>query len=294
MRKPLFTGACTALVTPFINGTVNYAMLETLLSRQLNAGIHAIVICGTTGESPTLSDTEKLELFRRAKAYVGEDAVILAGTGSNCTEHAVALSKAAEETGVDGLLIVTPYYNKATADGLLAHYSAVAGAVHIPIVAYNVPSRTGVDIPVSVYQQLARIPKIAGVKEASPDITKIARIRASCPAEFSVWSGNDDQIVPVMSLGGLGVISVLSNVEPVKTQAMARAALDGDFDTAAALQIELLPLIELLFCEVNPIPVKAAMKLIGLDCGECRLPLTQMTAVHRERLAQCISSLYGK
>lgn len=289
MRKPLFTGACTALVTPFENGKVNYAMLETLLARQIDAGIEAVVICGTTGESPTLSDTEKLELFRRSKAYVGDSCTILAGTGSNSTEHAVALSQAAEDAGADGLLVVSPYYNKATPSGLVEHYSAIAGAVHIPIILYNVPSRTGVDIPVNVYQQLSRIPKIAGVKEASPDITKIARIKASCPADFALWSGNDDQIVPVMSLGGLGVISVLSNVEPLKTQAMAKAALDGDFDTAAALQIELLPLIELLFCEVNPIPVKAAMKLIGFDCGDCRLPLTRLTDLNFKRLAEYLA-----
>ena len=284
MGKQLFTGACTALVTPFEHGKVNFTMLEKLLARQMNAGIRAVVICGTTGESPTLSDTEKLELFRRAKEYTGDDCLILAGTGSNCTEHAVALSQAAEQTGVDGLLVVTPYYNKATPSGLIAHYSAIAGAVQVPIILYNVPGRTGVDIPLSVYQQLCRIPKIAGVKEASTDITKIAKIRATCPKEFTVWSGNDDQAVAVMSLGGQGVISVLSNVEPVKTQAMAQAALDGDFDTAAALQTELLPLIELLFCEVNPIPVKAAMKLIGYDCGECRLPLTPMTEENHKKL----------
>lgn len=289
MKKPLFTGACTALVTPFENGKINLSMLERLLARQIDAGIEAVVICGTTGESPTLSNTEKLELFRHAKQYAGNECIIIAGTGSNCTEHAVALSQAAEETGVDGLLIVTPYYNKATPAGLLAHYSSIAGAVHIPIIAYNVPSRTGVDIPVSVYQQLSKIPKIAGVKEASTDISKIAKIRAACPDEFALWSGNDDQAVPVMSLGGQGVISVLSNVEPVKTQAMAKAALDGDFDTAAALQLELLPLIEALFSEVNPIPVKAAMKLIGYDCGECRLPLTPISEANLKRLNTLLS-----
>ncbi len=289
MRKPLFTGACTALVTPFSGGKVNFAMLEKLLARQMDAGIEAVVICGTTGESPTLSDTEKLELFRHAKKYAGDECIIIAGTGSNSTEHAVALSQAAEDAGADGLLVVSPYYNKATPSGLIAHYSAIAGAVHIPIIAYNVPSRTGVDIPVSVYRELSSIPKIAGVKEASTDISKAAKILAACPKEFSVWSGNDDQAVALMSLGGQGVVSVLSNVEPVKTQAMAKAALDGDFDTAAALQIELLPLIELLFCEVNPIPVKAAMNLIGLDCGDCRLPLTPMTEANYAKLAEYLA-----
>lgn len=288
MKKPFFTGACTALVTPFLNGKVNYPMLEQLLKRQVDAGIEAVVICGTTGESPTLSDGEKLEMFRRAKEYVGDACAIIAGTGSNCTEHSVALSRAAEATGVDALLVVTPYYNKATPEGLVTHYGAIAGAVHIPVIAYNVPSRTGVDIPVSVYKQLSQIPNMAGVKEASTDISKIAKIKAACPRDFAVWSGNDDQAVAVMSLGGQGVISVLSNVVPEETQIMAQAALAGDFDTAAALQIELLPLIEALFCEVNPIPVKAAMKFIGYDCGDCRLPLTPMTDSNLEKLKNCL------
>lgn len=289
MKNVLFTGACTALVTPFLDGKVNYPMLEQLLKRQLDAGIEAVVVCGTTGESATLSDTEKLEIVRRAKKYVGSSCKILAGTGSNCTEHAVALSRAAEELGADGLLVVSPYYNKATADGLVAHYSAVAGAVHIPVVAYNVPSRTGVDMPAVVYKCLSMIPNMAGVKEASPDISKIARIRAACP-DFPVWSGNDDQAVAVMALGGSGVVSVLSNVAPVETQAMALAALDGDFDTAADLQVRLLPLIELLFCEVNPIPVKAAMRLIGFDCGECRLPLTPIQQENLKKLKKVLSA----
>ena len=282
-QKPFFTGVCTALVTPFLQDEVNYPMLERLLQFQMDAGIRNIVICGTTGESPTLSDTEKLELFRRSKAFVGENCRIIAGTGSNCTEHAVALSRAAEQTGVDGLLLVSPYYNKATPQGLYAHFSAIAAAVHIPCILYNVPSRTGVDIPVEIYRSLSRIPNIVGVKEACGDIVKIAKIKAVCPG-FSVWSGNDDQIVPVMSLGGAGVISVLSNVAPEKTKAMADAALDGDFDTASALQIELLPLIQGLFSQVNPIPVKAAMREIGFDCGSCRLPLTELSSGMLEQL----------
>lgn len=274
MKNTLFTGACTALVTPFLNGEVNYPMLQQLLRRQIEAGIRAVVVCGTTGESATLSDPEKLELFRRAKKYVGSRCLMIAGTGSNNTEHTIALSKAAEEAGADALLLVSPYYNKATSEGLVTHYSAVAASVHIPVILYNVPSRTGVDMPVCVYQCLAQIPNIVGVKEASTDISKIAKIRAVCPEDFAVWSGNDDQAAAVMSLGGCGVISVLSNVLPVETQAMAQAALDGDFDTAADLQLRLLPLIEALFREVNPIPVKAAMKILGYDCGGCRLPLT--------------------
>lgn len=289
MKNALFTGACTALVTPFLNGEVNYPMLEQLLRRQVEAGIRAVVICGTTGESATLSDTEKLELFRRSKKYVGNRCMVIAGTGSNNTEHTIALSKAAEEAGADALLVVSPYYNKATSEGLVAHYSAVAASVHIPVILYNVPSRTGVDIPLCVYRCLSQIPNIAGVKEASTDISKIAKIRSTCPEDFAVWSGNDDQAAAVMSLGGCGVISVLSNVLPVETQAMVHAALDGDFDTAADLQVRLLPLIELLFCEVNPIPVKAAMKIIGYDCGECRLPLTPLQDKNRVKLKQILS-----
>ncbi|MBQ7801787.1 MAG: 4-hydroxy-tetrahydrodipicolinate synthase [Oscillospiraceae bacterium] len=289
--KPLFTGVCTALVTPFLDDQVNYPMLEQLLRRQMDAGIEAVVLAGTTGESPTLSDEEKLEMFRRAKAFVGSRCKIIAGTGSNSTAHTVELSRAAEETGVDGLLIVSPYYNKATPEGLFAHYLSVAHAVRLPIILYNVPSRTGVDIPVSVYRRLSRIPNIAGVKEAGTDITKITRIRLECGDGFTVWSGNDDMTAPIMALGGKGVISVLSNVLPVETQALARAALDGDFDTAAALQTHLQPLVELLFSEVSPIPVKEAMKLIGYDCGGCRLPLTAMTEGNREKLRQLLTRL---
>ncbi len=283
MKQPIFTGVCTAMVTPYLDGNVNYPMMEQLLRRQLDAGVRAFVICGTTGESPTLTDGEKLELFARCKSYVGNDGQIIAGTGSNSTEHAVWLSREAEKCGVDGLLAVSPYYNKATPDGIFAHYLTIAHAVSLPVLLYNVPSRTGVDIPVSVYKRLSRVPNIAGVKEASPSIQKITNIRAEC-ADFPLYSGNDDMITPILSLGGLGVISVLSNVAPLETRLMTQAALDGDFDTAAALQCQLLELTDLLFCEVNPIPVKAAMKCIGFDCGGCRLPLTDLTTENKKKL----------
>ncbi len=273
MKNEFFTGACTALVTPFIGGQVNYPMLERLLQRQMEAGISAVVLCGTTGESPTLSDKEKLEIFRRGKAFIGDRMKIICGTGSNDTRHAAELSIAAQEVGADGVLVVAPYYNKGNAEGQLAHYIAIAQAVKIPVILYNVPSRTGVDISVDVYRRLSHMPNIAGVKEASSDIVKIARIRNACGPDFSIWSGNDDQAVAAMALGAKGVISVLSNVLPVETQAMASAALAGDFDTASDLQCQMLPLIDALFREVNPIPVKAAMELIGFDCGSCRLPL---------------------
>ena len=286
MHKPLFTGACTALVTPFLDGKVNYPMMEQLLHRQIEAGITAVVIAGTTGESPTLSNEEKIELFRRCKDYAGNTCKIIAGTGTNSTEHAVALSIAAEEVGVDALLVVSPYYNKSTPDGLFKHYLSIAHSVSLPIILYNVPARTGVDIPVSVYQRLSRVPNIIGVKEASSDITKIARIRLACGPDFDIWSGNDDQIVPVMSLGGSGVISVLSNIYPQETNAMCHAALIGDFQTAAEMQLQFLPLIDLLFCEVNPIPVKEALKQIGYDCGDCRLPLSRLTKEHQQQLVR--------
>ena len=284
MKKPFFTGVCTALVTPFTDGKINYPMLEVLLARQMEAGIEAVVLAGTTGESATLSDEEKLELFRFAKAFAGDRMKIIAGTGSNATAHAVSLSQGAEKAGADGLLVVTPYYNKATPQGLTAHYLSVASAVSIPVIAYNVPSRTGVDLPVSVCKALSGVPNIAGLKEASTDITKITKLRNACGPDFAIWSGNDDLTTPVISLGGQGVISVLSNLLPGETQAMAKAALDGDFDTAADLQCRFQPLIELLFCEVNPIPVKAALALMGLDCGPCRMPLSAMSDRNLQKL----------
>ena len=286
MNKPFFTGVCTALVTPFLENRVNYPMLEILLQRQLEAGIRAIVLCGTTGEASTLSDGEKIEMIRRGKNFVGKRCKIIAGTGSNDTSHAVRLSQAAESAGADALLVVSPYYNKATQEGLVAHYMAISGSVKIPVILYNVPSRTGLDVPVSVYQQLSLVPNIVGVKEANTDIRKIMKIRRTCGPDFAVWSGNDDMTVPIVSLGGRGVISVLSNVCPVEMAAMTNAALDGDFDSAAALQLELDPLSEALFSKVNPIPVKAAMKLIGYDCGGCRLPLTELDQTNLQRLQE--------
>jgi len=290
MQKVFFTGACTALITPFLGDQVNYPMMERLLQRQIDAGIEAVVICGTTGEAPTLTDAEKLELFSRAKKYVGNECKIIAGTGSNSTAHTLELSMAAEQCGVDGLLIVSPYYNKATADGLLSHYITVAQAVAAPVILYNVPSRTGLDIPVSVYQRLADIENIAGVKEASSEISKTTKILRSCGSKLVVWSGNDDMTVPMISLGAQGVISVVSNLVPARTQAMAKAALSGDYTTAAAIQIALQPLVEMLFSEVNPVPVKAAMKILGFDCGSCRLPLGNLQAEKQKQLERMLLS----
>jgi len=289
MKTPFFTGACTALVTPFANGKVNFTMLEILLQRQMDAGIGTVVLCGTTGESPTLSTEEKLAIFRHAREYCGSGCTIIAGTGSNSTRQAIDLSRAAESCGADGLLIVTPYYNKATPEGLYAHYRAISCAVNIPVILYNVPGRTGVDIPVQVYQKLTQVPNIAGVKEASTDISKVLKIRAQCPDDFCVWSGNDEMTIPVIALGGSGVISVVSNVVPARMQAMTQKALRGDLACANSLQKELLPLMDTMFCEVNPIPVKAAMKILGYDCGNCRLPLTPLLPEHEQKLMELLS-----
>lgn len=286
MREILFSGVCTALVTPFLDDKVNLPMLEQLLYRQMKYGIRTIVLNGTTGESATLHDNEKIEIIEKARNVVKDQCMLIAGTGSNSTEHAIALSVAAEKAGADALLIVSPYYNKATPEGLYMHYKTIAESVSLPIILYNVPSRTGVDIPVEVYQKLSVIPNISGVKEATSDLKKILAIRSVCPNNFGVWCGNDDLAVPFLASGANGVISVISNILPNEMGELVSAALDGDFDTALSLQLALGPLIEFLFCEVNPIPVKAALKKIGYDCGGCRLPLTSLSQSNQEHLKQ--------
>ncbi len=284
MKKRLFTGLCTALVTPFLEGEVNYPMLDLLIRRQIDAGVQAIVLCGTTGESATLSDEEKLHIFRRGVKAADGACKMIAGTGSNDTHHAMDLSRQAARCGVDGLLVVTPYYNKATQAGLVKHYGMITDSVDIPVIAYNVPSRTGVDMAVSTCRELVKMPGVLGIKEASPDIVKVARIIAECGLDLPVYSGNDDQTVAVMALGGQGVISVASNVTPLKMNAMVMAAQNGDMDLAALIQRKLLPLTDLMFCQVNPIPVKAAMKAIGYDCGECRMPLDGLSPENQRRM----------
>ena len=288
MRNPLFTGVCTALVTPFKDNEINYDMLDRLLERQLEAGVHFVVLSGTTGESPALSDDEKMQLIFHARSTVGNDCLIIAGTGSNNTEHTLTMSEEAVQAGADALLIVSPYYNKGNADGLYRHYSEVAKFVKIPIVVYNVPSRTGMDIPVTVYERLSNIDNVVGVKEATSDITKIAKIRTLCEDDFYIWSGNDDQVVPVIAMGGKGVVSVLSNLYPKETLEMTEAALQGDYEKAARMQSDLIPLINAIFSEVNPIPVKYALKEMGLDCGPCRLPLGTLSVKNRDLLTSLI------
>lgn len=235
-------------------------------------------------------DTEKLDLIGHTVDYVQGRCKVLAGTGSNCTAHAITLSKEAEKLGADGLLLVSPYYNKATEAGLIAHYTAIGDQVQIPCIVYNVPSRTGVNIPVSVYKALAQHPNFCGVKEASGDVVKIARIRQACGPEFSVWSGNDDEVVPVMALGGHGIISVVSNLYPETMVRLASLCMAGRYREAANLQAALMPAIDALFCEVNPVPIKAALRLTGLDVGHCRLPLTDPTPEHLELLKQVVGA----
>lgn len=284
MENPFFSGVCTALVTPFLDAKVNYPMLQRLLQFQIDEGIEAVVIAGTTGEAPTLSDEEKINLFETSKSYVGNRCKIIAGTGSNSTAHAVSLSVQAQQAGADALLVVSPYYNKGTEEGLFAHYLSIAHAVTIPIILYNVPSRTGIDIPVSVYKRLSQVPNIVGVKEAGTDVAKLIEIRNACGLDFTIWTGNDDLTVPAIALGAQGVISVASNICPREMCIMTDAALDGDFDTASAISCQLHPLIRLLFAEVNPVMVKEAIKHIGFDCGKCRLPLTKPKKENTEKL----------
>lgn len=285
MKKPFFQGVCTALVTPFrTDGSLNEAMTVRLLRRQEENGVRAVVLSGTTGESPTLSTEEKLRLFRLGRETLSPGTRVIAGTGSNDTAKAVELSRQAEKIGVDALLVVSPYYNKAMPEGIITHYTKIAQAVDLPVILYNVPSRTGVDIPVEVYARLCQVPNVVGVKEASGNLPKIARIRRACGPDFAVWSGNDDSIVPTLSLGGQGVVSVLGNLCPEETVAMVDAGLQGDFKAAGAMQCRLMPLIDALFRRVNPIPIKAAMGLMGLDCGPCRLPLTELPAEETSEL----------
>lgn len=282
MKDNLFSGVCTALVTPFRENRIDFDVLEALIDRQIDAGVQALVICGTTGEAPTLSQEEKLSMFRHAVRFTGGRCKIIAGTGTNDTVKTAELTKKAEQCGVDGVLAVSPYYNKATPEGLYLHYKTICASTSLPVIAYNVPSRTGVDIPNSVYCRLWKIKNFAGVKECA-GVGKTARLSSLCPA-IPVWSGNDDQTVPMLSIGGKGVISVLSNVCPAETVRMVRLALNGDFVSAGKMQCALMEKIDFLFSEVNPIPVKAVLNELGFPVGACRLPLTALSTEKRNRI----------
>lgn len=282
----IFEGAGVALVTPFKeNGDVNYEVLEKLVEEQIAEGTDAIVACGTTGEASTMTHEEHLDVIKYVCEVTKKRIPVIAGTGSNCTDTAVYLSKEAQKLGADGLLLVSPYYNKATQNGLKAHFKAVADAVSIPILLYNIPGRTGVTIKAQTIADLClNVPNIVGVKEASGDFSAIADLMSLTDGKADVYSGNDNQIVPLMSLGGRGVISVLSNVAPAKTHEICQAYFDGDVKRSARLQLEAIPLINALFCEVNPIPVKAALNLMGRQAGPMRLPLTEMEEKNQECL----------
>jgi len=274
----IFTGAAVAIVTPFnADGSVNYEKLDNLIEFQIKNQTDAIVICGTTGEASTLSHEEHLDVVRHCIKTVNHRVPVIAGTGSNSTETAIYLSQEAEKAGADAVLLVTPYYNKATQNGLYVHFKDTADAINIPCILYNVPSRTGCNIQPATAVRLARdVKNIVAIKEASGNISQIAELFALADGCIDVYSGNDDQIVPIMSLGGLGVISVLSDVAPKQTHDICQACLDGDFKKAAKMQLEALPLINALFSEVNPIPVKHALNVMGFEAGPLRKPLTDM------------------
>ncbi|MBQ1223953.1 MAG: 4-hydroxy-tetrahydrodipicolinate synthase [Oscillospiraceae bacterium] len=277
MKKPVFTGACVAIVTPFLpNGEVDFDTLGNLIEFQIAKGTDAITICGTTGEKSTLADGEHKECIEYCVKKVAGRVPVIAGTGGNDTRYSLSLCQHAESVGADALLCVTPYYNKASQKGLIKHFEYLADNVNIPIILYNVPSRTGMTIAPATYAELAKHPNINGTKEASGDFSLVAKIRAACGDELNVWSGNDDQIVPMMALGAKGVISVLSNVVPDVVANMTHAALAGDFAAAAKLQLEYLRLANDLFLEVNPIPVKTALGMMGLCSPDLRLPLCEM------------------
>lgn len=277
MKNTIFEGVATALVTPMNeDGSINYERFCSLIDEQIDAGIPALVICGTTGESATMTLEEHSEVIRVAVKHTAGRIKIIAGAGSNDTACAADLAKEAEEAGADALLVVTPYYNKATQNGLVAHYKYIAERVSLPIILYNVPSRTGVNIKPETYAKLAEIDNIVAIKEANGDISSVVKTRLLCGDKLDIYSGNDDQIVPIMSLGGKGVISVLSNVMPKETVEMCDRMLSGDIEGAASMQIQLSSLVDALFIEVNPIPVKEAMNLMGMKMGPVRLPMTPM------------------
>lgn len=286
----IFTGAGVAIVTPFNSDeTINYNKLDELLDYHCTHGTDAIIICGTTGESATMTEEEHMQCVKFAIDRVKGRIPVIAGTGSNCTRTAIDMSKEAADYGADGLLLVTPYYNKATQAGLIGHYTAVAKEAKAPIIMYSVASRTGCNIePATVAELVKNVDNIVAVKEASGNISQVAKIMALTDGNIDLYSGNDDQIVPMLSLGAKGVISVLSNVAPQETHDICEKFFNGDVKGSAALQLKALPLIEQLFCEVNPIPVKKAMQLMGVECGPLRMPLTEISKEHEQVLAKAM------
>lgn len=284
MKQTVFTGAAVAIVTPFNESGVDFEKFGELIDYQIENDTDAIVVCGTTGESATMPDEEHISVIKYCVQRVAGRVPVIAGAGTNDTPHCIRLSKAAEECGADALLLVTPYYNKTTQKGLVKHFTMVANSVNLPIILYSVPSRTGVNIAPQTVKKLSEVENIVGIKEASGNISQVAKIAELCGDDFTIYSGNDDQIVPIMSLGGKGVISVLSNVVPAQTHDIAAKYLAGDTRGALSLQLEYLELIDALFCEVNPIPVKTALNMMGQNVGSLRMPLCEMTEENEEKL----------
>jgi 4-hydroxy-tetrahydrodipicolinate synthase len=289
----LFKGAGVALVTPMKeNLEINYDKLDELIQEQIDGQTDAIIICGTTGESSTMSEQEHLDTIRFAVERTKNRIPVIAGTGSNCTATAIELSKEAQKAGADGVLLVTPYYNKATQNGLIAHYTAIAKAISIPAILYNVPSRTGCGMaPATIASLVQNVDNIVGVKEASGDLSSAAKIMNLCDGKIDLYSGNDDQVVPLLSLGGIGVISVVSNVAPRYMHDMVTGYLEGDMKKASKMQIDCIPLCNALFCEVNPIPVKAALNMMGKEVGGLRAPLTVMESQNQEILRKAMTDM---
>ncbi len=286
----IFTGSGVAIVTPFLdNGEVDYESFRSLIEFHIANGTDSIIVCGTTGESSTLTHEEHIECIRFCAEVVNKRIPVVAGTGSNCTETAIYLSQEAEKAGVDGLLIVTPYYNKATQKGLINHYTAIANSVSLPIIMYNVPSRTGVNISPETAAYLAKnVENIVGIKEATGNLSQAAKLMSLCGDDIDLYSGNDDQIVPIMSLGGKGVISVIANIAPKQTHDLCQAYLDGDVKKACAMQLKSIALCDALFCEVNPIPVKKAVELMGFCKGNLRMPLSEIEPSNAEKLEKAM------
>lgn len=290
MKDIIFKGCGTAIATPFKDGTVNLDEFKRLVKFQIENKADSIIVCGTTGESPTLSVDEKIELIKCAVEVSNKKIPIIAGTGSNDTKKAIEMSKIAEDLGADGLLIVTPYYNKCTQNGLIEYYKSIAKSVSIPIIMYNVPSRTGVNITPETCYELSKIPNIVAIKEASGNISQVAKIASLCKNNLQIYSGNDDQILPVLSLGGIGVISVLANIKPNEVHKMCYDYFDGNTQSAGKIQLENLSLINTLFDEVNPIPIKYALKKIGFDVGVPRSPLTPVSSNLAEKLDKLLQN----
>lgn len=281
MKKIIFKGAGTAIVTPFTEDKINFIEFEKLIEFQISEGIDAIIVCGTTGESSTMTTEEKKLAINFVIKTVNSRVPVIAGTGGNCTKSAIELSKYAEEAGADALLLVTPYYNKTTQNGLIEHYSIISNSVNLPVILYNVPSRTGINIDPETCLELSKIDNIVAIKEASGNISQIVKIASICGNNLNIYSGNDDQIIPILSIGGIGVISVLSNIQPKITHEMVQLYFNGNVKEALDLQLKYLPLINSLFCEVNPIPVKYALNKMGFNVGIPRLPLVELSTKYQ-------------